>query len=90
MRTSLNELKLIDDHLFNRGTPEDGLIFDALLILDPGLAKKVIWQKKAHATVQQYSRNKLKAEIETVHRKLFNEPEHRSFRQKILALFSKK
>jgi len=70
--------------------PEDGLVFDALLILDPGLANRVMWQKKAHTIVQQYSRKKLKAEIETVHQKLFNEPEHQSFRQGVLALFSKK
>ena len=90
MRTSLNEIKLIDDHLFNLAAPEERLVFDALLILDPGLAKRVMWQHKTHEIVQQYSRNKLKAEIETFHRKLFSEPQHQSFRQRVLALFSKK
>ena len=86
----MNEIKLIDDHIFNRNTPEDALVFDALLILNSGLSNQIMWQKKAHAMVQQYGRKKLKAEIGAVHQKLFNEPAHQSFRQKILGLFSKK
>ena len=87
MRTSLNEIKLIDDHIFNTGTHEDVLLFDAMLILNPGLTNRVMWQKKTHAIVQQYGRKKLKAEIDSVHRRLFSQPEHRSFRERILGLF---
>jgi len=83
----LNEIKQIDDHLFNLATVEETLLFEAMLILDPGLPNKVLWQKKVHSLVHQYSRKKLKAEIESVHRKLFDEPAHRSFSQKILNLF---
>jgi len=90
MRTSLNEIKLIDGHLFNEGTHEDALLFDAMLIINPGLSNQIMWQKKTHAVVQQYGRKKLRAEIEEVHRQLFCEATHRSFRQKILSLFSKK
>jgi len=83
----LNEIKQIDDHLFSQAGIEDALLFDAMLILDPGLSDKVLWQKRVNQLVQQYSRRKLKAEIESVHRKLFDEPAHRSFSQKILNLF---
>jgi hypothetical protein len=89
MRTLLNEIKLIDGHIFNRGGHEDALLFDAMLLLDPCLPEKILWQKKTHAMVRQYGQKKLKAEIEAVHQKLFNEPLHYSFRQKILSLFSK-
>jgi hypothetical protein len=89
MRTSLNEIKLIDEHIFKNGLIEDKLLFDAMLILNPALSNQVMWQKKTHALVLQFSRNKLKAEIESVHRQLFNEPKHQSFRQRILSLFSK-
>ena len=88
MRTSLNEIKQIDEHLFKQGTVEDALLFDAMLILYPDLYEKVLWQRRVHQLVQQYSRRKLKAEIESVHRKLFNEPAHRSFRQRIMKLFN--
>jgi len=90
MRTSLNEIKLIDVHLFNQGTHEDALLFDAMLIINPSLTNQIMWQKKTHAIVQQYGRKKLRAEIEEVHSQLFGEAAHQSFRQKILSLFSKK
>jgi hypothetical protein len=88
MRTSLNEIKLIDCHIFNQGNHEDALLFDAMLLLDAGLPEKIMWQKKAHAIVQQYGRKKIKAEIEMVHQKLFNEPVHQTFKQRILRFFS--
>jgi hypothetical protein len=90
MRTSLNEIKLIDDHIFNTSTVEDGLLFDAMLILNPDLPGQVRWQKKTHAIVQHYGRKKLKAEIEVVHHRLFTEPAHQGFRQRIMSLFYKK
>ena len=89
MRTSLNEIKLIDDHIFNRNFGGDALLFDAMLVLNPGLSQKVSEQKKAHQIVHQYGRKKLKAEIESVHQKLFNEPAQRGFREKVLNLFYK-
>ena len=90
MRTSLNEIKLIDDYIFHKGTVEDRLLFDAMLIISPGLNNQMEWQRKTHAIVEQYGRKKLKAEIEAVHRQLFTNPVHLTFRQKILDLFSKK
>jgi hypothetical protein len=87
MRTSLNEIKLIDDHLLKKHSTGDALLFDALLILNPSLSGKVAWQKNTIQTVQQYGRKQLKAEIEEVHRSLFNEFEHKGFRDRILIFF---
>ncbi|TWI94351.1 hypothetical protein JN11_04742 [Mucilaginibacter frigoritolerans] len=87
MRTSLNEIKLIDEHLFGTSNTGDALLFDAMLILDNTLSEKVEWQKNTHTLIQQYGRKKLKAEIDEVHQKLFNEPPHRHFAQKIRNLF---
>ena len=84
----MNEIKLIDEHLFNSGTIEDALLFDAMRIINPELSTQIMWQKKAHAIVQQYSRKKLIAEIEAVHRQLFTEPGHQSFKQRVMAFFS--
>jgi hypothetical protein len=89
MRTSLNEIKLIDDHLFNTDAIEDKLLFEAMLIINPMLPGQIAWQKKTHAVVVQYSRKKLKAEIEAAHQKLFNEPAHKNFRQRMMSLFRK-
>ena len=87
MRTSLNEIKLIDGYIFNNNRTEDALLFDAMVIVNPSLSGQIAWQKKTHALIGQYSRKKLKAEIESVHQQLFNEPAHKSFRQKVLSLF---
>jgi hypothetical protein len=87
MRTSLNEIKLIDGYIFNNSSTEDALLFDAMLIINPVLSDQIVWQEKTHALVQQYSRKKLMAEIESAHQKLFNETEHKSFKEKILSFF---
>jgi len=87
MRTSLNEIRLIDGYIFNNNPAEEALLFDAMLIINPQLSGQIVWQKKAHTLLQQYSRKKLKAEIESAHQKLFSEPAHRNFRQKILSFF---
>jgi hypothetical protein len=87
MRTSLNRTKQIDDHLLNRYSVEDNLVFQALQILDPGLKIDVMWQKKTLYFIRQYGRRKLKAEIDAVHQQLFNKPIHLRFRYKILNLF---
>lgn len=88
MRTLLNEIKLIDDHIFKQATHEGALLFDAMLIINPGLSEKVMWQKKTHGIVRQYGQKQLKAEIEAVHQQLFNNPMHRNFRERILNWFN--
>jgi hypothetical protein len=90
MRTSLNEIELIDKHLLQLDSAPDRLLFDALLILNPEMNNNVLLQKRTHALVQQYGRKQLKAEIESVHRQLFSNAEHQTFRQKILSLFYNK
>lgn len=87
MRTSLNEIKLIDEHLLNNGSTENALLFDAMRIINPVLNEQIAWQKDTHEVIKHYGRKKLKAEIEAVHQKLFNEADHKSFRQRILSFF---
>jgi len=87
MRTSLNEIKLIDGYIFNSNPAEDALLFEAMVVINPALSMQIAWQKKTHAMVKQYSRKKLKAEIEGAHQKLFNEPAHKNFKQRILRFF---
>jgi hypothetical protein len=89
MRTSLNKIKLIEGYIFNVNQPLDALLFDAMLILDPAFREQVNLQKKVHTIVLQYSRKKLRTEIDSVHKQLFDKPEHRSFRWRILDLFKK-
>jgi hypothetical protein len=90
MRTSLNEIQLIEGYILNSNQPQDALLFDALLIIDPHFAERVHLQKKVQAVVLHYGRKKIKAEINSVHEQLFNKPGHKGFRQRILNLFNER
>lgn len=87
MRTSLNEIKKIEDYLFERGEVADRLMFDANKIIDKSLWEKVSLQKRVYNMIRWYGRKKLKAEIEAVHYKLFHEPQHSDFKRSILNIF---
>jgi hypothetical protein len=89
MRTSLNNIKEVDDHLLGLSAPQDSLLFEAKMILNPELQLNVMWHKQTLSLVQQYGRQQLRADIEAVHKQLFTRPEHRSFRQNILRFFKR-
>ena len=90
MRTSLIETEQIEAYLLRSAKPGDALLFEAKLILDAGLQDKTQWQQKAYEMIRSYSREQLKMEIGSAHQKLFNQPEHAGFRQKIRRLFLKR
>ena len=88
MRISLFETERIEAHLLKLSDPGDSLVFEARLLLDAELNEKVAWQEKTYSIVRIYGRDQLKKEIETVHQKLFTQPGHTSFSQKIRRLFT--
>ncbi len=90
MMTSWNETGQIELHLLGQHGTGNALVFEAHMLLDPELCDKVLWQKKTYGIIQSYSRRQLKKEIEAVHQKLFTQPEHISFSQKIRRLFTNK
>lgn len=89
MKTSLNELRLIEDYLLAGHGDGERCLFEAKLILQPELREQVYWQKKTYQVVRDYGRKQLKAEIAHVHQTLFNAKEHQSFRQRIMRLFNR-
>ena len=82
------ETEQIEAHLMQRSEPGDQLVFEARLLLEPGLHEKMQWQQEAYRMVKLYGRDQLKREIDAVHQKLFTQKEHLSFRQKIRRLFT--
>lgn len=87
MKTSLTKLQETEGFVLQSADITDRLVFEARMIVDPSLTREVALQKEAYALIQQYSRRKLKAELEAVHQTLFTQPIHRRFRQRVLALF---
>lgn len=89
MQTSSIETREIEAFLSGAQQPEESLIFQAKLILQPDLADKLRWQQKTYRLLQLYSRQKLRAEIFEVENILFNDASHLSFRQKVFKLFKR-
>ena len=90
MRTSLNEIKNIEDHLFLTAEPEDAALFEAKLLLQPDLKQQVSVQQMIYDLIRQYSREKLREEIGNVHRQLFEKASHKNFATRIRRYFSPK
>ncbi len=89
MRTSLNNIKLIDDYLLNRMDPGEALVFEAQMLLSAELSNNFCNHKQTLAIVKQYSRGALKAQISAIQTKLSTEPQHHVFMQRIIHLFKK-
>jgi hypothetical protein len=88
MKTSWNETRQIDLYLSGEADTGNALLFEAQLLIGPNLHNKVLWQQKTYAIINNYGRRQLKNEIEAIHQKLFTEPEHLNFSQKIRRLFT--
>ncbi|WP_316839771.1 hypothetical protein [Pedobacter gandavensis] len=89
MKTSWNELLLIEDYLLSDRKGTDKILLEAHMVLKPGLRESLFWQEKTYSLIEEYGRQQLRKEIEQVHEKLFTAPEHYSFRKKIMQLFGK-
>jgi hypothetical protein len=89
MKTSLNELELIEDFLLGNTNAEDKVLMQARQILQPDLKESVYWQQKTYRLIDTYGREQLRKEIRQVHQMLFTAPEHLSFRERIQQFFSK-
>ena len=89
MRTSLNEIRDTENFHFGNLKAEESLLFKAKLLLDPFLRLNMLMQTKAYSLIKLYARKKLRAEIGAIQEKIFHDPEKRSFREKVIALFLK-
>lgn len=89
MRTSLNEIKHIENFLLRRTSIEEALLLEAKLALDQEFRQKLVCQQQAYQTIKADGREEIYREIEAVHQKLFTNPVHSNFKQKILGIFKK-
>ena len=87
MRASLNEIKTIEQYLAGQMSTEDTLVLEAIALVNPSLASRIMWQQKIQDVLRLYHRMKLKRKAEEIHTALFNDPSKGSFRKNILQLF---
>ena len=89
MRTSLNNIKAIDDYLLGSMAPGDKLLFEANMLLNNDLVNDMDHQQNTYTVIRQYSRQKIKGEIVAVQKILATAPQHMGFMDRIVNLFKK-
>lgn len=89
MRTSLNNIKAIDDYLFGRLAPDDALLFQAKVLLNSDLMEDVQIQQETYAMIRKYSRQQIRAEIMAVQDTLTTQPQYQGFMQRMANFFKK-
>lgn len=88
MRTSLNDIKLIEDHIEGRLDPGSHLLLKARAIIDPAFKSNMHLQKKIYELVRIYGRRKLRSDIEKVSKNLFEASRESAFKNKIIDIFT--
>ena len=87
MKISWNDTRHIERYLNDELSKEEKILFEAQLVLDPRFKLNVGLLKQIHSLIKLYGRKKMKAEIGKIHHKLFQNPEHVVFQQRIQQLF---
>jgi hypothetical protein len=87
MKISWNDTSHIERYLDNELSEEEKIKFEAQLVLDPHFKLNVGLLKQIHSLIKLYGRKKMKVEIGKIHYKLFQNPEHVIFQQRIQQLF---
>lgn len=87
MKTFLNNALLIEQYLQEKLSTGDRLLFEARMIVNPALRKDLNYQKKVYSLIRDYHRQLLKADIEAIHTKLFNDARNLEFRHTIEQIF---
>lgn len=86
----MNETEQLEGYLLRNIQPGERLIMEARLLVHPGLKEKALWQQHTYAFIKNYGRKQLRAEIESIHKRMFSEKKFETFRQKILFIFKGK
>lgn len=87
MRTSLKNIKMVDDFAMGTITPEDAVLFQANILLHPDLAEELRLQLETHAVILAYSRGELKREVAAAGKRFFNAPQYSGIIEYVRSLF---
>jgi hypothetical protein len=87
MKTSLSDLTRTEKFLRDELRTPDALLYEAQMLIDDDLRKNTLYHRVVHSLVRAYHRKKLKAEVQEVHDKLFNDPARAHVWQELIKLF---
>lgn len=88
MRTSLNEIKEIEQHLMGNTPSDVALVFEAKVLTQPALRMHVHLQQKISRLVKLFHRKRMKQDLDKMHDQIFTDPLKSKFRQQITQLFN--
>jgi hypothetical protein len=88
MRTSLNEIKLIEQYLENKLSLPEKLQVEARVINDFSFRLHVYFQKKLYSVIRRYYKEQLRHQVDDHHQQVFADPRKKEFQNKILKLFN--
>jgi hypothetical protein len=89
MKTSYTEIIRTEKFLRQEMGADDSLVFQARILLSSELRANTYFHKLVQRLVRLYHRRQVKAEIETLHSRLFNDPSKTAFREGIVRLFNR-
>lgn len=87
MRTSLNEIMLIEKYLKKELPVEEKLIFEARMLTNPSLRINVWLQQRIIGLVRIYHRKKIRQKAAEYHQRYFHDPQRYEYRKQITDLF---
>lgn len=83
----MNDTQHIQHYLEDALPPEERILMEARLLIDPALREKMLWQQRSHELVRAYGRQQLRLEIAQVQKRLFTESRFSAFTQTIKNIF---
>ena len=87
MKTSWDDALQTEQYLLGTANADSRAAFEVRLILEPSLKENMHWQKATYSILQQYGRQKRRAEIEQVAQYIFTSNKYTAFKEKVFRLF---
>ena len=84
MRPELERLRLIEDYLHQRLSPDQLADLQVRLLIEPDLYEELESQKQTYATLQAAGRRQLRGELEQIHQQLYG---RKGYAWLVVALF---
>jgi hypothetical protein len=85
--TFWNNIRNTDDFVSGVMNQPEKLLYMAKLLLYPELKRDTAFHAKTHLIIRLYGRKKLKSEIESLHSRIFQDPEKKEFQKQINEIF---
>ena len=83
MTPSQKTTELLDRFIRKQLKPQDAVVLNARLLIDPVLQQDLFYQRILHRLMGLYHREQQKKKIDAIANRLFTHPSHTSFQQTV-------